>query len=56
MSESESEVISQELLEILVCPLDHGALSLESGQLRCTVCSRVFPIQDGIPNMLVTDE
>ncbi len=55
MSETENEVISQELLDILVCPVDHGALKLEGSKLHCTVCGRVFPINDGIPNMLVSD-
>jgi uncharacterized protein YbaR (Trm112 family) len=56
MSASGSPVISQELLDLLVCPVDHGALELEASQLRCTTCSRVYPIENGIPNMLVTDE
>jgi uncharacterized protein YbaR (Trm112 family) len=56
MSDSETPVISQELLELLVCPIDHGELELEDSHLRCTVCGRTFPIENGIPNMLVIDE
>lgn len=56
MSASDSPVISQELLDLLVCPVDHGELELEGSQLRCSVCGRTYPIENGIPNMLVTDE
>jgi uncharacterized protein len=49
-------VISEDLLAKLVCPADHGALTLEGEHLRCTVCGRVYPIVDGIPHMLVPDE
>jgi uncharacterized protein YbaR (Trm112 family) len=56
MSASDSPVISQELLDLLVCPVDHGKLELEGTQLHCTVCDRNYPIENGIPNMLVTDE
>ena len=45
--------ISQELLSILVCPIDKQAVRLEGESLVCTACARVYPIEDGIPNMLV---
>ncbi len=48
--------ISQELLSILVCPIDKQAVRLEGETLVCTACARVYPIEDGIPNMLVEDE
>lgn len=56
MSSSDTPVISQQLLDLLVCPVDHGALELEASQLRCTVCNRAYPIENGIPNMLATGE
>lgn len=56
MSTNENQIISQELLELLVCPVDHGLLELEASLLRCTVCQRAYGIENGIPNMLVTDE
>jgi uncharacterized protein len=56
MSDSETPVISQDLLDLLVCPVDHGELELEASQLRCTVCGRLYPIENGIPNMLVAEE
>ena len=42
------------VLEILVCPVCHGALrEEEAGQgLLCLGCRRVYPVRDGIPVML----
>jgi len=40
------------LTEHLVCPVDHHDLRLEENRLVCTECGRVYPIEDGIPNML----
>ena len=48
-----SAVISPELLALLVCPVDKGSLALEASTLVCSVCGRVYAIEDGIPNMLV---
>lgn len=58
MSEQENNasVISPDLLEILVCPVDKADLRLEGQRLICTVCGRAYPIEDGIPIMLVDDE
>ena len=49
-------VIAPDLLALLVCPVDRQDLRLDSSTLVCTVCGRVYPIEDGIPNMLVEDE
>lgn len=48
-------MISQELLEILVCPLCKKPLALKpDGQgLKCGQCHRVYPIRDEIPILLV---
>jgi hypothetical protein len=54
-SASDEPVIHPDLLAILVCPVDKAALRLEATSLVCTLCSRVFPIEDGIPNMLVDE-
>ena len=51
-----SAVISADLLAILVCPVDKGDLRLEGPTLVCTGCGRNYPIEDGIPNMLVEDD
>ena len=48
-------VIDPMLLELLVCPVDKADLRLEGETLVCTVCGRRYPIEDGIPNMLVED-
>ena len=49
--------VSQELLDILVCPLCKATLKLtEGGQgLKCSQCHRVYPIRDDIPVMLVDE-
>ena len=51
-----------ELMDILACPVDHGALTLAidkqdgndivSGKLTCSVCGEVYPIEESIPNLL----
>jgi uncharacterized protein YbaR (Trm112 family) len=46
------------LLELLACPGDHHApLTYDEGAatLACTGCGRVFPIVDGIPDLLLDD-
>ena len=48
-------VINPELLALLVCPVDKAELRLDGTSLVCTNCGRVYPIEDGIPNMLVED-
>ena len=47
--------ISQELLEILVCPECKAKVILkEDGSgLKCVKCKRVYPVRDEIPVMLV---
>lgn len=47
--------ISQELLEILVCPVCKAQVVLkEDGSgLKCVQCHRVYPIRDDIPIMLI---
>ncbi len=42
-----------ELREMLVCPLDHGELDDVEETLVCRVCGRVYPVVDGVPDMLV---
>jgi hypothetical protein len=48
-------MISQELLDVLVCPVCKKAVVLAANgeSLKCGECRRVFPIQDDIPIMLV---
>lgn len=48
-------MLSQELLEMLVCPACKQALEYRQNpeNLKCTQCHRVYPIKDNIPIMLV---
>ena len=50
-------LIKDELLKILVCPVDKGELKekVESEQLECVKCGRRYPVKDGIPVMLVDE-
>lgn len=53
-------------MEVLCCPLCRGDLTLVArqqngeeivaGELTCTKCQTVYPIEDGIPNLLPPDE
>jgi uncharacterized protein YbaR (Trm112 family) len=55
-----------DLMEVLCCPLCHADLVLDArekngeeivaGQLTCSKCATVYPIEDGIPNLLPPDE
>lgn len=47
--------LSDVLRDLLVCPVDHKDLRLEDLVLVCTSCGRRYPVDDGIPNMLVPD-
>jgi hypothetical protein len=49
--------VSQELLDILVCPLCKQPVELTENKLglKCPACHRVYPIRDDIPVMLVDE-
>ncbi|HET7076431.1 MAG TPA: Trm112 family protein [Chloroflexia bacterium] len=47
--------IPQDLLDILVCPVDHAKVTLEGEELVCAECGRAYPVRDGIPVMLVEE-
>jgi len=49
--------ISQELLDILICPACRGELELkqDGSGLKCLTCKRVYPIREDIPVMLVDE-
>jgi len=40
---------------MLVCPVDKQPFRFVGQSLVCAVCGRTYPIEDGIPNMLVDD-
>jgi uncharacterized protein YbaR (Trm112 family) len=54
--------MKRSLMDILVCPVCKGPLELKveeegegeviKGSLRCSKCNVVYPIADGIPNLL----
>ncbi|WP_134322652.1 Trm112 family protein [Cumulibacter soli] len=58
-------LIDPQLLALLACPSeDHAPLvevapgtadGGEEGSLRCSACSRIFPIREGIPVLLLDD-
>jgi uncharacterized protein len=44
--------VPQELLDILVCPVDKAKVHLQGDRLVCEQCGRAYPVRDGIPVML----
>jgi uncharacterized protein YbaR (Trm112 family) len=46
-------VIADDLLEILACPACRGEIKLVGDRLVCQSCGRKYPIEDGIPIMLI---
>jgi len=50
-------MISQELLEILVCPVCKKPLvqKEDGSSLKCGECRRVYPVRDEIPILLVDE-
>lgn len=49
--------ISEDLLEILVCPACKSKVELKADgtSLKCVQCKRVYPVRDDIPVMLVDE-
>jgi uncharacterized protein len=49
--------ISEQLLEILVCPADRAKVELkpDGSGLKCVECKRVYPIRNDIPVMLIDE-
>ena len=49
--------ISEQLLEILVCPACHAKVEVkpDDSGLKCVECKRVYPIRDDIPVMLIDE-
>ncbi len=48
-------VVSQKLLDILVCPMGKAPLRLEGNTLVCERCGPRFRIEDDIPIMLIDE-
>jgi uncharacterized protein YbaR (Trm112 family) len=49
--------IDPKLLEILACPVCKKAVKLTPNKkgLKCVKCSRVYPVKDDIPIMLIDE-
>jgi uncharacterized protein YbaR (Trm112 family) len=49
--------ISKDLLDILVCPVCKAKVvpKADENGLKCVQCSRVYPVRDDIPVMLVDE-
>ena len=49
--------LSQELLEILACPVCKVKVELspDGSGLKCIECRRVYPVRDDIPVMLIDE-
>lgn len=50
--------LAPELLELLVCPKCKGDLEYRTGEpesLVCHACRLVYPVDDGIPVMLIDE-
>lgn len=50
-----NHLIRPELLDILACPAcdDRPKVTIESDGLCCAKCGRLYPIENGIPIMLI---
>ena len=50
-------MISQELLDILRCPMDpsNTPLRAEENHLACTRCATRFAIKDGLPVLIIEE-
>ncbi len=51
--------LDPQLLKILACPHDHASVVHEKKgkkeHLVCKKCKRIYPIKNGIPNMMPQD-
>ena len=50
-------MVSQDLLDILVCPVCRQPLVLKDNgeSMKCGTCKRVYPVRDDIPILLVDE-
>jgi len=50
-------MLSEELLDILACPVCKGRLQADSAarKLICLPCGLAFPVKDGIPVLLANE-
>jgi len=47
----------KKVLDIIVCPVPNCrkplTLAADEGSLQCTGCGRIYPVQEGIPVLLI---
>jgi len=50
-------MLDEELKEILACPRCRGGLEIheEAKEILCLACRLVYPIDDGVPVMLIDE-
>lgn len=48
-------LINETLAEVLVCTVDKADLieDTDANRMECTECGRRYPVEDGMPNMVV---
>lgn len=46
------DILSQDVLAMLACPVCYGRLAIRDGRVCCTQCGRSYPVEDGIPVLL----
>ncbi len=44
--------LTQQTLDLLVCPVCHSRLTLNGQAIDCTGCRRRYPIIDGLPVLI----
>ncbi len=51
----DAQLLPQDLLDLLVCPIGKKPLRVEGDLLICTECGAGYRVTDGIPNMLIEE-
>lgn len=51
-------MIDSQMLDILACPACKGDVEYDAKKniIRCTNCAREYPVEDGIPVMLLGED
>lgn len=49
-------MISPDLLNLLICPACGSALRDAGDHLECADCRNKYPVQDGIPDLLIPEK
>lgn len=53
--QTQSPVLTDELLTILACPRDRGRLDLREQTLTCRECGSAYAVADGIPSLVIDE-